>query len=96
VELGKSAGGSRRAVDLGDRSKWALGDVVQFGQTVRMFEQDLAQLKEERAQREKLLRELQSNLLKGMSSFLAFVTLILTGHSGYSKGRDRKVHQGAT
>ncbi|KAJ7284651.1 hypothetical protein C8J57DRAFT_1670165 [Mycena rebaudengoi] len=64
VELGKSAGGSRRAVDLGDRSKWALGDVVQFGQTMRMFEQDLAQLKEERVQREKLLRELQSNLLK--------------------------------
>jgi hypothetical protein len=37
---------------------------------MRLYEQDLADLKEERVQREKLLRELQSNLLKGIS--LAF------------------------
>jgi nucleoporin NUP159 len=70
LELSKSAGGSRRAVDLGARTKWALVDAVQFGQTMRLYEQDLADLKEERVQREKLLRELQSNLLKGIS--LAF------------------------
>ncbi|KAJ7116352.1 hypothetical protein C8R44DRAFT_792263 [Mycena epipterygia] len=64
LELSKSAGGSRRAADLGNRTKWALGDVVQFGQTMRLYEQDLADLKEERSQRQKLLRELQSNLLK--------------------------------
>ncbi|KAF7330342.1 hypothetical protein MVEN_02472500 [Mycena venus] len=64
LELSKSAGGSRRAVDLGNRAKWALVDAVQFGQTMRLYEQDLADLKEERAQKEKLLRELQSNLLK--------------------------------
>ncbi|KAJ7914887.1 hypothetical protein B0H13DRAFT_1611176 [Mycena leptocephala] len=64
LELSKSAGGSRRAVDLGARTKWALVDAVQFGQTMRLYEQDLADLKEERVQREKLLRELQSNLLK--------------------------------
>ncbi|KAJ7039549.1 hypothetical protein C8F04DRAFT_1254829 [Mycena alexandri] len=45
-ELSKSAGGSRRAIDLGDRAKWALVDA------------------EEKAQREKSLREFQSNLLK--------------------------------
>ncbi|KAJ7722726.1 hypothetical protein DFH07DRAFT_932330 [Mycena maculata] len=64
MELRKSAGGSRRAVDLGNRAKWALPDAVQFGQTMRLYEQDLADLKEDRAQKEKLLRELQSNLLK--------------------------------
>ncbi|KAJ6577346.1 hypothetical protein B0H19DRAFT_1019727 [Mycena capillaripes] len=64
LELTKSAGGSRHAADLGNRAKWALADAVQFGQTMRLYEQDLADLKEERAQNGKLLRELQSNLLK--------------------------------
>ncbi|KAJ7678549.1 hypothetical protein B0H17DRAFT_1206784 [Mycena rosella] len=64
LELSKSAGGSRRAADLGNRTKWALGDVVQFGQAMRMYEQDLAELKEGRAQQQKQFRELQSNLLK--------------------------------
>ncbi|KAJ7086057.1 hypothetical protein B0H15DRAFT_1023152 [Mycena belliarum] len=64
-ELSKSAGGSRRAADLGNRAKWALGDVSQFGQAMRLYEQDLAGLKEERAQQYKQLRELQRNLLKG-------------------------------
>jgi nucleoporin NUP159 len=32
---------------------------------MRLYEQDLTNLKEERSQRQKLLRELQSNLLKG-------------------------------
>ncbi|KAF8207210.1 hypothetical protein K438DRAFT_1931247 [Mycena galopus ATCC 62051] len=64
LELNKSAGGSRRAADLGNRTKWALPDAVQFGQTMRLYEQDLADLKEERSQREKSLREFQSNLLK--------------------------------
>ncbi|KAJ7671645.1 hypothetical protein DFH06DRAFT_121173 [Mycena polygramma] len=64
LALSKSAGGSRRTVDLGNRTKWALADAVQFGQTMRLYEQDLADLKEERAQKEQALRELRSNLLK--------------------------------
>ncbi|KAJ7337485.1 hypothetical protein DFH08DRAFT_705468, partial [Mycena albidolilacea] len=54
----------RRAVDLGNRAKWALVDAAQFGQIMRLYEQDLTDLKEERSQRQKLLWELQSNLLK--------------------------------
>ncbi|KAJ7183117.1 hypothetical protein C8R46DRAFT_1307063 [Mycena filopes] len=64
LELSKSAGGSRRAVDLSNRKKWALVDAGQFGQTMRLYEQDLAELKEVNAQRAKSLREFQSNLLK--------------------------------
>ncbi|KAJ7178860.1 hypothetical protein C8R43DRAFT_1057293 [Mycena crocata] len=64
LELNRSAGGSRRAADLGTRAKWGLADVVQFGQTMQLYEQDLADLKEESLNRERSLRELQSNLLK--------------------------------
>ncbi|KAJ7220027.1 hypothetical protein GGX14DRAFT_585136 [Mycena pura] len=64
TELSKSLGGSRRVADLGIRAKWALPDAVQFGQTMRLYEQELEDLKEKRAQWEKLIRELQSNLLK--------------------------------
>ncbi|KAJ7242761.1 hypothetical protein B0H12DRAFT_843564 [Mycena haematopus] len=64
LELSKSAGGSRRTSDLGNRTKWSLADATQFGQTMRQYEQDLVDMKEERSQWEKLLRELRSNLLK--------------------------------
>ncbi|KAF7375142.1 hypothetical protein MSAN_00400600 [Mycena sanguinolenta] len=64
LELSKSAGGSRRASDLGNRTKWSLADAAQFGQTLRQYEQDLADLKEQRSRWEKSIRELQSNLLK--------------------------------
>ncbi|KAK7032888.1 hypothetical protein R3P38DRAFT_2919513 [Favolaschia claudopus] len=64
AELKKAAGGSRRTADLGNKTKWSLSDAVQFGQTLRSYEQDLANLKEERSQKEALVRELQSNLLK--------------------------------
>ncbi|KAJ6468466.1 hypothetical protein C8R45DRAFT_909556 [Mycena sanguinolenta] len=64
LELSRSAGSSRRASDLGNRTKWSLADAAQFGQTLRQYEQDLADMKEERSQWEKSVRELQSNLLK--------------------------------
>ncbi|KAJ7650651.1 hypothetical protein FB45DRAFT_819946 [Roridomyces roridus] len=64
VELTKSAGGSKRSADLSDKAKWALPDALQFGKTMRVYERDLEDLKEDRLQRQKLIRELQSNLLK--------------------------------
>ncbi|KAF7317019.1 hypothetical protein HMN09_00436300 [Mycena chlorophos] len=64
MELGKSAGGSRRPSDLGDRSKWSLGDMTQFGQTMLAYERELDDLKETRSHWEIQLREVQSNLLK--------------------------------
>lgn len=61
----KSAGGSRQKSDLGDPAKWNLGDVLQFGQTLRQFEQDLVDLKNQRVEQLKSLRELESSMLKG-------------------------------
>ncbi|KAF7327488.1 hypothetical protein MKEN_00327400 [Mycena kentingensis (nom. inval.)] len=63
-QLSKSAGGSRRPSDLGERSKWSLADAVLFGQTMRLYEQDLEDLKETRTHFDKQIRELESNLLK--------------------------------
>ncbi|CAK5268804.1 unnamed protein product [Mycena citricolor] len=64
MELGSSAGGSRRASDLGNRARWNLSDAMQFGLTLRSYEKDLDALKENRAMSQKSVRELRSNLLK--------------------------------
>jgi nucleoporin NUP159 len=66
LEFSKSAGGSRKKADLGDSTKWNLGDVVQFKQVLQQYEQDLSALKEARDTQSQALRELQSNMLKGM------------------------------
>ncbi|KAJ7056555.1 hypothetical protein C8F01DRAFT_1257223 [Mycena amicta] len=73
LELSKSAGGSRRPSDLGDRSKWSLGDAVQFGQILRSYEQELEDLNETRAQFTKQIREFESNLLKGQEEIGRFL-----------------------
>lgn len=65
MELTKSLGGSRRKVDLGDIKKWALADVVQFGQVLPQYEKDLEELKELQNKQRHSLREIQSNMLKG-------------------------------
>ena len=67
MELNKSAGGSRGKADLGDGTKWNLGDVVKFGQVLQQYGQDLSTLQELRDAQYRALRELQSNMLKGMS-----------------------------
>ena len=82
LEFGKSNGGSRKKADLGDVTKWNLGDVVQFGQVLRQYEADLSTLKELRDAQYQALRELQSNMLKGMRYIVVFFlfswTLILS------------------
>jgi nucleoporin NUP159 len=65
LEFSKSAGGSRKKADLGDSTKWNLGDVMQFRQVLQQYEQDLYALKGLRDTQFQALRELQSNMLKG-------------------------------
>ncbi|RDB29456.1 hypothetical protein Hypma_014815 [Hypsizygus marmoreus] len=64
MEVTKSRGGSRRNADLGDSSKWALEDVVQFGQVLRQYEKDLEEMEESRASQKQTIREIQSSMLK--------------------------------
>lgn len=70
--LSKSAGGSWNRVDLGDSSKWSLGDLKQFGQVITKFADDLSALKESRDKMKDDIRELNGSLLKG-----AWIVLIL-------------------
>lgn len=65
VELGRPAGGSRDAAHLSDSGKWSLGDLAQFGQTMRQVQKDVSDLKEKRAVFEADLRRIESDLLKG-------------------------------
>lgn len=76
IALGKSTGGSRKISDLGDKTKWALSDAVQFGQTLQQFEEDIEQLKEGRKSQLKFQREVQSNLLKGGLLFECLMMMI--------------------
>uniref|UniRef100_A0A0W0F345 Nucleoporin Nup159/Nup146 N-terminal domain-containing protein n=1 Tax=Moniliophthora roreri TaxID=221103 RepID=A0A0W0F345_MONRR len=62
--LSRTAGGSRRKEDLGDASKWALGDVVHFGVTMKQFERDISELKEGPEKQKQSLSELNKSIVK--------------------------------
>ena len=66
LEATKSLGGTRHRADLGKPEKWALDDVAQFGQTLLQFEKELEELREHREAQKQMLREIQSNMLKGV------------------------------
>jgi len=63
-----SLGGSRRKADLGDPSKWSLGDLSQFGKVLLQYEADLEELEAHREKQEQAKRELHSGMLKGQIS----------------------------
>ncbi|EAU85586.2 hypothetical protein CC1G_06299 [Coprinopsis cinerea okayama7 len=63
-EFGKSAGGSWQKADLGDKSKWALGDLKQFGQVMLKLGEDLDELEKQREEVKQAVRELRSSMLK--------------------------------
>ena len=63
--FGDSAGGSRHKADLGDPSKWSLGDLSHFGKVLRQYEGDLEELEAYREKQVQARRELHSNMLKG-------------------------------
>lgn len=64
-ELSQSAGGSRRKEDLCIREKWALSDSAQFGVVLRLFEQDISELKEVTEKQREELRDLGKSMIKG-------------------------------
>jgi hypothetical protein len=66
MEITKSVGGSRHRADLGVTEKWALEDAAQYGQVLLQFEKELVELREKRDEQKQLLREIQSNMLKGV------------------------------
>jgi len=63
--FGNSSGGSRHKVDLGDPSKWNLGDLSHFGRVLLQYEADLEGLEANREKQERTKRELHSGMLKG-------------------------------
>jgi nucleoporin NUP159 len=66
----KSAGGSIHKADLGDASKWSLGDVRQFGQLLLKLDEDLQDLEKQRDGVKQTVKELTSSMLKGALSAL--------------------------
>ena len=96
LELGTFVGGSRKKADLGDNTKWNLGDVVQFGQVLLQYEDDLVTLKALRDAQHRALRDLQSNMLKGMllsylpSSQLIFMDIAGTRREEMSRFKKAK------
>lgn len=69
-ELSASRGGSRNRRDLGDPSKWSLSDLSQFGQVLRQYEEELDNLAAQNETKKQVLREIQSNVLKGGSLYV--------------------------
>jgi nucleoporin NUP159 len=63
--FGNSSGSSRHKADLGDPSKWSLGDLSYFGRVLLQYEADLEELEAHREKQEQAKRELHSGMLKG-------------------------------
>jgi nucleoporin NUP159 len=75
--FGNSAGGSRRKADLGDPSKWSLGDLSHFGRVLLQYEADLEELEAYRDEQERAKRELHSGMLKGEVSRLHLASMAM-------------------
>lgn len=56
---------SRTTFELGDSSKWALGDVREFSRLLHLLEKEFVDLKQIRAGYSKAIRELETAMLKG-------------------------------
>ena len=56
---------TRTRADIGDTSKWAVADAHEFARVLKGLEKDIAELKSLKVQRQKLLRELESSMLRG-------------------------------
>ena len=66
AELQKTSAVTRHKDDLGDPHKWAPGDVKEYGRILLDVQMDVKELKLERVILRKTLKELDSNMLKGM------------------------------
>lgn len=66
-----SKGGSRVKAGLSQLDKWALVDVEQFGSVLLQYEDDLRVLESQREKEEQMLRQIQSDMLKGVCQLLS-------------------------
>ncbi|KIK81178.1 hypothetical protein PAXRUDRAFT_833034 [Paxillus rubicundulus Ve08.2h10] len=64
VELKKTSGITPRKADLGDARKWVFGDIKEYGRLLADVQTDVKELKSQRGSLRKVLRELDSNMLK--------------------------------
>lgn len=82
--------------DLGDMTKWSMGDLDIFGKTVKSLESDILALYELQNTMKPLMREVESNLLKGVIPLKSPIKQCLTSFllSRDSEGRDSQVFKG--
>ncbi|OBZ72331.1 hypothetical protein A0H81_07501 [Grifola frondosa] len=64
--LGRAGNGSRSRADLGDPTKWVVGDATQFAQIMKSVEKDIAVFETEKATYIGGICDLESNMLKGV------------------------------
>ena len=85
---------SRAPSELGDQSKWGLGDVMEFSRLLHLLEKDLLELKQVRAGYTKAIRELETAMLKGKPLYLRNVEFaLIVWISNDAQGRNRQVQQ---
>ncbi|KIK63689.1 hypothetical protein GYMLUDRAFT_40753 [Collybiopsis luxurians FD-317 M1] len=60
----KSVGGSRRKEDLGNTEKWGLSDSTQFGIVLKLFGQDIAELKASTGKQKEEIRDVGKMMIK--------------------------------
>lgn len=65
IEYGKPMKISRTKADLGDESKWLIGDVHEFARIMKGLEKEVAELNASKADHLKAIRELESSMLRG-------------------------------
>lgn len=68
AKLQKKSGVAHQMFDLADPRKWAFGDIEEYGRLLVDIQVDVKELKLEPTSLRKFLKELDSNMLKSMSS----------------------------
>jgi len=74
-DLKKTSGITHQTPDLGDPRKWIFGDIEEYGRVLVGVQVDVKELKLQRMSLRKAMKELDSNILKGMFSGRAFIDL---------------------
>lgn len=63
--MNKPGSGNKTAQDLLDPTKWILGDLSQFKEIMKEVEREVAKWEKEKAAVISIMRELESDMLKG-------------------------------
>lgn len=66
VRVGRSTGITHSKADFGDKTKWALGDIDAFTRLLKSIETDILAWYDFKAEIIPTMREVESNLLKGL------------------------------